>query len=286
MACFSVDTVSRRQYTLQIKNLVTGEIYPDTVKNTTGSASWASDNKTLFYTKKDRVTLRSHKIKKHVLHTDVKKDEEVYHEEDDTFNTYVYKTKSRKYIVIGSSSTLTTEYRILEADNPNGEFRIFEPRSRGHEYSIAHFEDSFYILSNADGAENFKLLKTPISKTAKEHWEEVLPHRPSVLIEDIEIFKNHLVVEERENGLNRFRIMGWDQKEDYYIPFESETYTASIGNNPDLESDNLRYSFNSLTTPSSVIEYNLTTKVTEVKKEQEVLGGTFIKRITFPSEYG
>ena len=277
MACFSVDTVSRRQYTLQIKNLVTGEIYPDTVKNTTGSASWASDNKTLFYTKKDRVTLRSHKIKKHVLHTDVKKDEEVYHEEDDTFNTYVYKTKSRKYIVIGSSSTLTTEYRILEADNPNGEFRIFEPRSRGHEYSIAHFEDSFYILSNADGAENFKLLKTPISKTAKEHWEEVLPHRPSVLIEDIEIFKNHLVVEERENGLNRFRIMGWDQKEDYYIPFESETYTASIGNNPDLESDNLRYSFNSLTTPSSVIEYNLTTKVTEVKKEQEVLGGTFHK---------
>jgi len=277
MACFSVDTVSRRQYTLQIKNLLTGEIYPDTVKNTTGSASWASDNKTLFYTKKDRVTLRSHKIKKHVLHTDVKKDEEVYHEEDDTFNTYVYKTKSRKYIVIGSSSTLTTEYRILEADNPNGEFRIFEPRSRGHEYSIAHFEDSFYILSNADGAENFKLLKTPISKTAKEHWEEVLPHRPSVLIEDIEIFKNHLVVEERENGLNRFRIMGWDQKEDYYIPFESETYTASIGNNPDLESDNLRYSFNSLTTPSSVIEYNLTTKVTEVKKEQEVLGGTFHK---------
>lgn len=278
MACFSVDTVSRRQYTLQIKNLVTGEIYPDAIKNTTGSASWANDNKTLFYTKKDRVTLRSYKIRKHVLHTDVKKDEEIYHEEDDTFNTYVYKTKSRKYIIIGSSSTLTTEYRILEADNPDEGFRIFEPRMRGHEYSIAHFEDAFYILSNSEGAENFKLLKTPVEKTNKSQWEEVLPHRPSVLIEDIEIFKSHLVVEERENGLNRFRVMSWNHEEDYYIPFESETYTATIGNNPDMENENLRYSYNSLTTPSSVIDYNLMTKTTEVKKEQEVLGGTFDKK--------
>ena len=277
LACFSVDTVSRRQYTLQIKNLNTGEIYSDKIKNTTGSATWANDNQTLFYTKKNRITLRSHKIKKHVLHTPVKKDVDVFHEKDDTFNTYVYKTKSRKYIVIGSSSTLTTEYRILEADNPNGEFKIFEPRTRRHEYSISHFEDSFYVLSNADGAENFKLLKTPINSTERKHWKEVLPHRPTVLLEDIEVFKSHLIIEERENGLNRFRIMSWDGREDYYIPFESETYTANIGSNPDIEDDWLRYSYNSLTTPSSVIDYNLLTKETVVKKEQEVLGGVFDK---------
>lgn len=277
LACFSVDTVSRRQYTLQVKNLVTGELYADKIENTTGSASWANDSKTFYYTEKDPVTLRSHKIKKHILHTPVNTDVEIYHEKDDTFNTYVYKTKSRKYIVIGSSSTLTTEYRILEADNPSGEFKVFEPRSRGHEYSISHFEDSFYMLSNADGAENFKLLKTSIHSTGKKYWEEVLPHRTSVLLEDIDIFESHLVVEERENGLNRFRIMSWDGREDYYIPFESETYTASIGNNPEIDSDTLRYSYNSLITPSSVIDYNLKTRTSEVKKEQEVLGGTFDK---------
>ena len=277
LACFSVDTVSRRQYTLQVKNLMTGEIYPDKIENTTGSASWANDNKTFFYAEKDPVTLRSHVIKKHTLHTSVTMDVEVYHEKDDTFNTYVYKSKSRKYIIIGSSSTLTTEYRILNANDPHGKFKIFEPRTRGHEYSISHFEDSFYIISNADGAENFKLLKTSENTTEKPYWEEVLAHRSTVLLEDIDIFRSHLVVEERENGLNRFRIISWDGKEDYYIPFKSETYTANIGNNPDIESINLRYSYNSLTTPSSVIDYNLKTKTSEVKKEQEVLGGKFNK---------
>jgi len=277
MACFSIDTVSRRQYTLQVKNLITGEIYADKIKNTTGSASWANDNKTLFYTKKDSKTLRAYKIFKHRLFSDVKQDVEIYHETDDTFNTYIYKTKSRKYLVIGSSSTLTTEYRILNADTPDGEFKVFEPRTRGHEYSFSHFKDHFYIVSNKDNAENFKLLKTPSTATESTNWQEVIPHRENVLIEDIEIFKDYLVIAERENGLNNLHIISWDGNEDYYLPFESETYTANIGNNPDLESEVLRYTYNALTTPSSVIDYHFKTKEKQVKKEQEVLGGNFDK---------
>ncbi|WP_044398085.1 oligopeptidase B [Lacinutrix sp. Hel_I_90] len=277
MASFSVDTVSRRQYTLQIKNLKTGEIFLDKIENTTGSSTWANDNKTLFYVKKNEVTLRSDKIYKHKLYTEVAEDTLVYHEEDETFNSYVYKSKSKKYIIIGSSSTLTTEYRILKADTPDGEFKIFQPRERELEYSISHYGDSFYIITNKDNATNFKLLKTPETQTEKENWEEVLPHRKEVLLEDIEIFKEYLVVSERENGLNKIRIINWNGSEDYYLPFGNETYTANIGNNPDFNSETLRYTYNALTTPSSVIDYNFKTKRKEVKKEQEVLGGTFDK---------
>ena len=277
LAAFSTDMVSRRQYTIQIKNLITGEIYPDKILNTTGTATWANDNKTLFYSIKDDVTLRSHKILKHKLLTDTKKDIEVFHEADETFNTFVYKTKSKKYIVIGSSSTLTTEYRILNADTPDDEFKVFQERIRELDYSISHFEDHFYIITNSDGATNFKLLKTEETTTQKKHWQEVIPHRKTVLLEDIEIFKNYLVVNERENGLNNLRIISWDGREDYNLPFESETYTAYIGNNPDFDSEVLRFGFNSLTSPSSVIDYNFKSKQKEIKKEQAVLGGQFDK---------
>lgn len=277
MAAFSTDVVSRRQYTLQIKNLITGEIYEDKVLNTTGSATWANDNKTLFYTMKDDVTLRSEKIFKHRLHTNTKNDVEVYHEKDETFNTFVYKTKSKKYIVIGSSSTLSSEYRFLDANTPDGDFKIFQKRVKDLEYNIAHYNDSFYVISNIDGATNFKLLKTPESATETEKWQEVIPHRNNVLIEDIEIFKDYLVVNERENGLNNLRIMSWNGIEDYYLPFNSETYNTYIGNNPDFDSDVMRYGYNSLTSPSSIIDYNFKTKTSEVRKEQEVLGGKFKK---------
>jgi oligopeptidase B len=277
MAAFSIDTVSRRQYTLQIKNLKTGEIYTDKVLNTTGRATWANDNKTLFYTMKNEVTLRSHKIFKHELHTNTKDDIEVYHEEDETFNTFVYKTKSKKYIVIGSSSTLSSEYRILNADTPDDLFTIFQPRIADLEYSIAHYHDSFYIISNKDKATNFKVSKTSENTTLIKFWEDIIPHRKEVLIEDIEIFKDYLVVNERENGLNNLRIISWDGTEDYYLPFNSETYTAYIGNNPDFDSNELRFGFNSLTAPSAVIDYNFKTKQSIIKKEQEVLGGKFKK---------
>nr|WP_046744879.1 S9 family peptidase [Kordia zhangzhouensis] len=277
LVAFGVDTVSRRQYTIHIKNLETGEIYQEAIANTTGSATWAADNKTLFYANKDEQTLRSEKIYKHKLGDDVNNDQEIFHEEDETFVTFVYKTKSRKYIVIGSYSTLTSEYRILEADNPDGEFRVFQERVRGLEYGISHYDDHFYVLNNKDASINFKLSKTPENKTQMEHWEDIIPHRPDVLLEDTDIFKNYLVLSERSNGLNKLRIIRWDGTEDYYLPFDNETYTANTTSNVDFDTDILRYSYNSMTTPASVIDFNMKTKEKEVKKEQEVLGGTFDK---------
>ncbi|MBP1840825.1 S9 family peptidase [Formosa algae] len=276
LVAFSVDTVSRRQYTLQVKNLITGEVYADKILNTTGSATWANDNKTFFYTRKDEVTLRSDKVYKHKLHANLE-DEVVFHETDETYNTFVYKTKSDKFIVIGSASTLTSEYRFVNANTPDATFTVFQERIRELDYAIAHYKDSFYVITNADGATNFKLLKTNETQTGKAFWKEVLPHRKDVLLEDIEIFKDYLVVSERENGLNKIRIMSWDGNEDYYLPFHSETYTANTGNNPDFDSEFLRYSYNSLTTPSSVIDYNFKTKTKIVRKEQEVLSDTFNK---------
>jgi oligopeptidase B len=276
-AAFGVDLVSRRQYTIQIKNLETGEILPVKLENTTGGSTWAGDNKTLFYTRKDPQTLRSDKIYKHTLGTEPSADVMVYHEKDDTFNTFVYKEKSKKYLVIGSSSTLTSEYQILDAKNPNGEFKIFQKRTRGLEYSISHYGDSFYIVTNKDKATNFKLMKTPETATTAENWKDLIGHRKDVLLEGIEIFKDYLVVEERSNGLNKIQIRPWNGKGEYYLPFESETYTAYTTTNVDFDTEILRYGYQSMATPSSVIDFNMSTQEKKVLKEQEVLGGKFDK---------
>ena len=276
-ASFGVDTVGRRIYTIQIKNLETNEVLSDVIENATGGSVWANDNHTLFYTRQDKVTLRANQIFKHKLGSNAYKDVLVYEEKDDTFNVSVGKEKSKKYIVIGAESTLTTEYRILNSDTPDAEFKVFQPRVRGLEYSISHFGDSFYILTNKDKATNFKLMKTPENATEKKHWKEVLAHREDVLIEDIEIFSNYLVVEERSNGLNHIRIMPWSGEGEYYLPFGSETYNAYTTTNVDFDTDILRYSYQSMATPSSVIDFNMKTKVKEIKKEQAVLGGQFDK---------
>jgi len=276
-ATFGVDIVGRRIYTIQIKNLETGEILADKIENATGGSVWANDNNTIFYVRQDEVTLRSDKVFRHKLNTGSEKDVLVFNETDDTFNVSISKEKSRKYIVIGSGSTLTTEYRILNSDNPDGEFEVFQTRVRGLEYSISHYEDSFYILTNKDKATNFKLMKTPENRTEKKFWKDLIPHREDVLLEDIEIFKNYLVVEERSNGLNHIRIMPWNGEPDYYLPFGSETYNAYATTNIDFDTDVLRYSYQSLATPSSVIDFNMKTKTKEILKEQQVLGGKFDK---------
>ena len=276
-ASFGIDTVGRRIYTIQIKNLETNEILSDMIENATGGSVWANDNQTLFYTRQDKVTLRANQIFKHKLGSNADKDVLAYEEKDETFNVSVGKEKSKKYIVIGAESTLTTEYRILNSDTPDAEFKVFQPRVRGLEYSISHFGDSFYILTNKDKATNFKLMKTPENATEKKHWKEVLAHREDVLIEDIEIFSNYLVVEERSNGLNHIRIMPWSGEGEYYLPFGSETYNAYTTTNVDFDTDILRYSYQSMATPSSVIDFNMKTKEKEIKKEQEVLGGQFDK---------
>ena len=277
LVAFATDTVSRRQYTIQIKNLETGKILSDKIENTTGGSVWSNDNKTLFYTKKDPLTLRSSSIYRHILGTDASEDVVVFEEKDETYNTYVYKTKSHKFIVIGSSSTLSSEFRIIAADKPYGEWKVIQPREENLEYSLAHYGDYFYIQTNKDNATNFKLMKTPVNKTTKENWVDVIPHREETLLEDVSIFKNYLVIEERTEGLGKIRIKTWDGKEDYYLPFDEETYSAGVYSNPEFDTDVIRYSYNSMTTPNSVIDFNMKSQTKEIKKEQEVLGGKFDK---------
>ena len=277
LVAFATDTVSRRQYTIQIKNLETGELLTDKIENTTGGSVWSNDNKTLFYTKKDPLTLRSSSIYRHILGTDASQDVIVFEEKDETYSTYVYKTKSHKFIVIGSSSTLSSEYRIISADKPYGDWKVIHPREDNLEYSLAHYGDYFYIQTNKDDAINFKLMKTPVNKTTKENWVDVIPHRNETLLEDVSIFKNYLVIEERSNGLGKIRIKTWDGKEDYYLPFDEETYSAGVFTNPEFDTDVIRYSYNSMTTPNSVIDFNMKNQTKEIKKEQEVLGGKFDK---------
>ncbi|HLT32158.1 MAG TPA: S9 family peptidase [Aquaticitalea sp.] len=277
MITFGIDTTGRRDYTLQIKSLITNEVFSDAIKNTTGSATWANDNKTLFYTKKDVKTLRSDRIFKHKLGTSSRQDRVIFHEKDDTFGVAIYKSKSREYLIIACYSTLTNEYHILNADTPDEEFKVFQKRIRGLEYSISHYDNQFYIVTNAEDAVNFKLMKTHESTTFIANWQEVLPHRSEVLIEDIDIFKDFLVVSERTNGLNQIRIMRWDGTEDFYLPFDNETYTAYTGTNVEFDTVMLRYTYNAMTTPSSTIDFNMVTKEKTVLKEQEVLGGNFNK---------
>ncbi len=272
-AAFAVDTVSRREYVIQIKNLETGEILPEKIEKTTGQSTWAADNQTLFYSRQDPETLRAEKIYKHTKNQNPANDQVVFHEKDETFTTYVYRSKSRKYIIIGSNSTLTTEYQILKADQPNGDFTIFQPRERGHEYSIAHYNDSFYIVTNTDASTNFKLMQTNEELTQKKYWKEVIAHRNDVLIEGVDIFKNYLVISERSNGLTQLNIRPWDAPEKaYYLPFPNETYTAYTTTNVDFDTDQLRFAFQSMATPASVMEINMKTQEQTVLKEQEVLG--------------
>ncbi|MGX5817505.1 S9 family peptidase [Chitinophaga lutea] len=269
LLAYGVDTVSRRKYTIYVKNLETGELLPDQIANTTGGSSWANDNKTLFYTRKNDSTLRSESIHKHQLGGS---DQQVYFEKDDTYNTYVFKTKSRKYIVIGSESTLSSEYRILDADQPDGAFRIFHPRERDLLYDIDHRGDKFYVRTNFD-AKNFRLMETPLDKTGKANWQEVIPHRADVLLEGFDLFSDFTVLSERKNGLTQLRIISDKNKQEHYLDFGEPAYVAYTSTNPEMDTKILRFAYTSLTTPNSTYDYNMDSREKELKKQQEVLGG-------------
>lgn len=271
LAAFGEDTVSRRIYTIRIKDLKTGKILSDKLENTTGGSVWAADNKTLFYTRKDQ-TLRAYQIWKHILGTPQSEDKLIFEEKDDTFGTFVYKSKSKKYIIIGSGSTVSNEYRFIPSDRPDAEWTILQPRERDLEYSIEHYGNNFYILTNKDKATNFKLMKTPVSNPGKANWVDVIPHRADVYLEGFEIFKDFLVLEERTNGLIQMNIRSWDGKTNYNLPFKEEVFTAYTSTNLDFDTDILRYGYTSMTTPNSTIDFNMKTKSSEVKKEQPVLG--------------
>jgi oligopeptidase B len=277
IVAYSIDTVSRRLYTIQFKNLETGEIYNDKIINSSGSFAWANDNSTLFYTNRDVNTLRNDKILKHKLGTDYENDELIYFENDETFYTNVSKSKSKKYIIISSYSTLTSEFQFLPADSINKDFKLFNKRKRGVEYSINHYDDHFFIITNKDNAYNYKLMKTEINKTSSENWTDVIEHRKNILIEGIDIFKDHLVVSERVNGLNRINIKKWDDSENYFLNFDNETFSANTTTNLDFDSKKLRYAYNSLNEPYSVVEFDMTTKEKIILKQHEVLDKKFNK---------
>ena len=280
---YAVDTLSRRIYTIKIKNLETGEMYNEQIRNTTGGSTWANDNKTLFYSSREDVTLRVNKIHKHQLGSDVGEDELVYEEKDKEFSTGIYKTKSNKFLVIGSGSTLTSEVRYIDADNPSEEPKLFLKRVEGHEYSIDHYKNDFYIKTNINDAHNFKIMKTSTSNTNLSSWKDLMKHRDDVLIEDMEIFDDYFVIVERNDGLMKVNIKSWDGEKDYYLPVGSDTYDLSLSTNLDFSSNLLRYNYTSFTTPSSVIDFDMDTMEKNILKKTEVVDESF-KESNYVSE--
>lgn len=269
---YGIDTVSRRQYIIYIKNLETDEIMKDEVHGTTGSVAWGNDNKTLFYTSKNPVTLLSEKIKRHTLGSDATTDVVVYDEKDPSNYIGVSRSRSGKYIFIRSEATLSSEYRFLEADNPTGEFKVFAPRMKEVLYEPTHWNDRFYILTNWN-AKNFRMMEAPLNNTASASWKEVIGNRADVLIEDINAFKDHLVISERKNGLLQLRVRKMPEAADHYLDFGEPAYAANVGATPEYNTQVLRFNYSSLTTPGSVFDYNMNTKEKKLMKEQEVVGG-------------
>ncbi len=269
---YAVDTEGRRIYTTYVKSLMTGELLPDLIPQVTENLAWANDNRTLFYAKQDPITLRAYQIYRHVLGTDASLDELVFEEEDETFSTYVFKTKSKKFLMIVSSQTLSQEYRYLQADDPCGELKVFWPRERDHEYHVEHFGERFLIRTN-NQAKNFRLMATPIAQTGKEHWQEIVGHREDVLLREFEIFNEYLVLEERRRGLVQIRVMPWSGDEGHYLQFDEPAYTAELGANPQLDTATLRFEYSSMTTPVSVYDYDMRTRTSTLLKQEEVLGG-------------
>ncbi|MGB3798719.1 MAG: S9 family peptidase [Lewinella sp.] len=266
---YGEDTISRRIYTIHIKDMLTGQNLPDQIPNTTGGSVWSADGKYLFYSVKDEA-LRPYKIMRHELGTAPQDDVIVFEEIDETFRAYVYRSKSRKYIIIGSAQTVSTEYRLLEADDPLGETRMFQSRERKLEYAIEHIDDRFYVLTNLN-AENFQLMVTPENATGKEYWQTVIPNRDHVLLEGIDVFRNFLVISERDRGLTKLRIRPFDGEE-HYIDFADEAYMAYTSVNPDIESEVVRFGYQSMTTPPSTFDYHMRTREQTLLKQQPVLG--------------
>ncbi|HXV80663.1 MAG TPA: oligopeptidase B, partial [Candidatus Binatia bacterium] len=271
LLAYAVDTQGRRIYTTHVKNLATGEMLPDVIAEVSENLTWANDNRTLFYAKQDLTTLRTYQIYRHVLGSDPAEDQLVFEETDDTFSAYVYKTKSKRYLMIVSSHTLSQEYRYLEADNPTGAFGVFLPRERDHEYHLDHYQDRFLIRTN-DHAKNFRLMATTVDQTSKERWLEIIPHREDVFLGDFEIFKNHLVLEERKRGLNHLRVLPWSGGGEHYLEFDEPAYRANLGTNLEFDTTTLRFEYTSMKTPLSVYDYDMVTRAKTLLKREEVLG--------------
>ena len=273
LMAYGVDDISRRQYTIHIKNLETGEVLKDAIPNTEGYASWANDNKTLFYVSKNPTTLLSEKIKRHKLGENVSNDVLVYEETDKSNYIWVAKSKNNKYIIITSKATTSSEIKLIDASRPDDSFKVFQPRIKDVLYEIIPLSDKFLIRTNNDGAKNFKLMECPLDKTTAMNWKEVIPNRTDVLLEDVSEFRDFLVLSERKQGLVQLRVKSLKDNNEYYIDFAEKAYAAHLDNNPEYNSSTLRYTYTSLTTPFSVYDYELFTKEKKLMKQQEILGG-------------
>ncbi len=269
---YGVDTVGRRFYTLRVKNLETGELLPDAIPQVTGNVTWALDNRTLFYSRQDPETLRSYQVWRHVLGTDATDDVLVFTEEDDTFGCRVWRTKSDRYLVISSHQTLSSEHRLLAADDPTGAFEVFQPRQRDLEYDIDHQGDRFLVLTNLH-AMNFRLMECPLDKTWLAQWREVIPHRDEVMLEAFDVFKDYLVMTERRGGLRYLRVIEMATGASHDLDFGEPTWRTWTAYNPMMDTDVLRYGYSSLTTPRSTYAYGMATRERSLIKQQEVLGG-------------
>jgi oligopeptidase B len=272
LIAYAVDTEGRRIHSTHFKDLGTGEILPDVLDRVTENLVWANDNKTLFYGKQDETTLRQYQIYRHVVGTDPGEDQLVFQEDDETFVVYVFKTKSKRFLMLVSSQTMSQEYRYSDADNPTGEFKMFLPRQREHEYHIDHFQDRFIIRTN-DQAKNFRLMWTPVEKPGKENWREIIPHRQDVYLGDFELFKNHLVLEERSRGLTQIRVMPWAGDGDHYLQFDEPAYRSNVNINLDFDTTILRFDYTSMKTPLSIYDYDMVSRQRTLLKREEVLGG-------------
>ncbi len=271
LLAFGVDEISRRQYTIYVKNLETGEIYKDAIPNTEADPTWAADNKTIFYTSKNAVTLLSEKIKRHLLGTDAADDNTVYEETDKSNYIGVTRSKNGRYIFIVSQGTLSSQWRMIDAATPNAAFNIFQPRMKEVLYDVIPLEDKFLIRTNLN-AKNFRIMECPLDKTGVENWKELIPHRSDVLLQGVEEFKNHLVLNERKNGLVSLRIMPLNGAAEHYLDFGEPAYAAYATSNLEYNSKTLRYGYTSLTTPSSVFDYEMDTREKKLLKQQPVLG--------------
>lgn len=271
LLAYSLDTNGAEDYVLYVKDLATGELLPDEIHNTYYSAEWGNDNETLFYTTKDEAK-RSHQVWRHRLGTAVEEDELLYHEKDELFRVFLYKTKDRRYVVATSASMETSEQRYLDAGAPAGDFVLIQRRQKGLRYYVAHHSDTFYILTN-DEAPNFRLLTAPVHTPQKEHWRERIPHREKVKIDDVDLFARHLVVYERENGLRTMRIVDLETDEDHYLDFPEPVYTYAQNGNPEFDTNRVRYTYSSLSTPDSVYDYDMDTREQTLVKRKPVLGG-------------
>ena len=272
---YGIDLESRRKYTLYVKNLLTNEVLETNIKNTTGSTAWSSNNNNFFYVKKNEQTLRPEKVFLHDISKPDNLDALIYEEKDETFSVYIDESKSKEYIFLSSYSTLTSEYQFIKSSEPFSDFKLIQKRTRNLEYSVSHFKDKFYIMNNKDGAYNYKISETSIDNPSSENWIDILEHRDQVLLEDFEIFSDHWVVTERENGLTRIKVKRWDETEDYYIPVTGETYSLSGSFNPNFETSNFRFGYTSLSTPTTIFEYDMNSKTKKMLKQRSVPNSNF-----------